>query len=232
MHSRNYLAVPLRRIHERTGRAPEGRPRLLQSGTAAIRLLDERDASAFRLLRLEALRELPDGFSPTYAEERDVPWTDYYRRFKEEWISGDNAIVGAFQGTRLVGAVGLRRWARVKQRHKAYIWILFVEPDARGSGTGRRLLNAVVAYARELEGLDQIQLSVSVESQSARSLYVSCGFESFGCERGALKVDDRSIDLELMALHFSESDAAGPACDAHAACVASLTSRRAVRPVH
>lgn len=169
-----------------------------------IRFLNEDDAPAFRLLRLEALRELPEGFGATYAEVRDEPWAVFDLRFRNEWTSGDNVILGAFRGPRLVGAIGFRRWTREKQRHKGYIWILFVEPDTRGQGTGRRLLRSVIAYARDLEGLHQIQLSVSEDGQAARSLYVACGFESFGCERDALKVHDRFIDLQLMALHLDK----------------------------
>jgi RimJ/RimL family protein N-acetyltransferase len=183
---------------------------VVHHGTKSIRFLEERDASAFRLLRLEALRELPELFSATYAEERELPREEYVRRFKEDWISGDNAIIGAFQGTRLVGGVGLRRWTREKQRHKAYIWILYVELDARGSGTGRQLLDAIITYSRDMEGLDQVQLSVSAESHLVRSLYASNGFRPYGREQGALKIDDRCVDLELMALYFAGSEADAP----------------------
>lgn len=171
--------------------------------TLEIRALDESHAEAFRMLRLHAFRELPDGFSPTYVEERDRPWEDYFQRFRAEWISGDNLILGAFLAGQLVGAIALRRCEREKQRHKGYIWIFFVEPAARRDGIGRHLLSAALEYARGLSGLQQVQLSVSAGSQSARSLYVSCGFEPFGCERRALKVPSGFVDLELMVLHFS-----------------------------
>lgn len=207
MHLRNFPGFPPSRNSERPGRADEERTWVEQRGTKSIRFLEERDASAFRLLRLEALRELPEAFSPTYAEERDMPWEEHSRRFKEQWISGDNAIVGAFQGARLVGVVGLRRWTREKQRHKAYIWILYVELDARERGIGKQLLDAIIAYGRDLEGLNQVQLSVSAENHPVRSLYASSGFRPYGCEQGALKINDRCIDLELMALHFVGSRA-------------------------
>ncbi len=168
-----------------------------------IRCLNESDAHSFQGLRLEALREFPEAFGMTYAEERDRPWLDYFRRFQTEWIADDNVILGAFRNGQLVGSLGLRRWEREKQRHKGYIWIFFVEPEVRGSGIGRRLLNDGLQYARQLPELMQVQLSVTAGSRSARSLYVSFGFEPFGLERKALKVQDTFIDLELMALHFS-----------------------------
>lgn len=174
-----------------------------QADPVEIRFLTEADARSFRALRLTALREFPEAFGMTYAEERDDYWPEYLQRFQTEWISGDNVILGAFLGGQLVGALGLRRWKREKQRHKGYIWIFYVEPEVRGNGLGRRLLNAGLQYARQLPELAQVQLSVAAGSQSARSLYVSLGFEPFGLERKALKVHDTFIDLELMALHLS-----------------------------
>lgn len=179
------------------------RPGFEPSDSLEIRCLNDADAKVFRMLRLEALREFPESFGMTYAEERDTAWPDFFRRFQDEWSSGDNVIFGAFLNGRLVGSLGLRRWTRDKQRHKGYIWIFYVMSEARGKGMGRRLLIAVLQYAHQLPELTQIQLSVSPQNQPARSLYVSFGFESFGLERAALRLQDRFIDLELMTLQLS-----------------------------
>lgn len=202
MHSRHVLSFSRLQTEDRTAQGVAEQAHACHGAPVHIRFLNGDDAPAFRLLRLEALRELPEGFGASYAEVRDEPWAAFDHSFRSEWTSGDNVILGAFQGPRLVGAVGLRRWTREKQRHKGYIWILFVEPGTRGRGTGRRLLGAAIAYARDLEGLQQIQLSVSEDGQAARSLYVACGFEPFGCERNALRIHDRFVDLQLMALHL------------------------------
>lgn len=167
-----------------------------------IRPLDNSDAHAFRVLRLQALCEYPEAFGATYVEERDSAWSDFIQRFRAEWISGDNMILGAFLGERLVGSLGFRRWDREKQRHKGYVWIFYVLPDARGEGIGRKLFRVAVEYARVLPDLEQLQLSVVTEGRTARSLYVSFGFESYGRERHALKLRDRYVDTELMVLHL------------------------------
>lgn len=170
--------------------------------TVEIRSLEESDALAFRGLWLNALREQPHAFSLTYDEAVDQRLPDFYRRFRSEWIAGDSVILGAFEAHRLVGAVGLRRWTREKQQHKAYIWMCYVEPAFRRRGVGRRLLAAAIERAHRMAGLDQIQLSVSTESQEARALYRSCGFEPFGYEHQALKSGGEFVDLELMVLHI------------------------------
>ena len=155
---------------------------LALSDAIEIRSLDASHARSFRVLRQKALREFPEAFSLTYTEERDTPWSDYLQRFSAEWTSGDSVILGAFRQEELVGAIGLRRWEREKLRHKSYIWVFFVDPAARRAGIGKRLFSTALQYAAELTDLEQIQLSVSTENQTARAIYVASGFEPFGRE--------------------------------------------------
>lgn len=168
-----------------------------------IRQLRESDAQAFRTLRRQALREFPEAFGLSHDEERNTSSSDFNQRFLTEWIAGENIILGAFSRDRLVGSIGLRRWNREKQRHKGYIWIFYTEPSLRGNGIGGRLLDAALRYAKTLAELEQIQLTVSAESRRARSLYLSFGFETFGYEQRSLKLPNRFVDVELMALHMT-----------------------------
>lgn len=177
------------------------------SGSRLIHALDIRplttaNAHEFQELRLQALCEYPEAFGATYREERESSWSSFVQRFEAEWISGDNMILGAFQEGRLVGSLGFRRWSREKQRHKGYIWIFYVTPDVRGRGIGTRLFRDALRYTGALPGLEQLQLSVAAEGRTALSLYAAFGFESYGCERRALKLGDRYVDTELMALHL------------------------------
>lgn len=177
------------------------------SGSRPIHALDIRSLTAanahqFHELRLQALCEFPEAFGATYMEARDSPWSSFIQRFEAEWIAGDNMIMGTFQEGRLVGSLGFRRWSREKQRHKGYIWLFYVTPNMRGQGIGTRLFRDALRYTGALPGLEQLQLSVAVEGRTARSLYAAFGFESYGCERRALKLGDRYVDTELMALHL------------------------------
>jgi RimJ/RimL family protein N-acetyltransferase len=180
------------------------------AGPIESRLLDDADAEAFRHLRRNALLEFPEAFSLTPDEEHADSKIEFLRRFQTEWTAGDSMILGAFSSARLVGALGMLRRTREKQRHKAYIWILFVEQGFRGYGIGRHLAATTFGIAFQQHGLEQIQLNVSVENSAARSFYLSCGFESFGCESRALKVQDQFIDSELMVLHLSQDERITP----------------------
>jgi ribosomal protein S18 acetylase RimI-like enzyme len=62
------------------------------------------------------------------------------------------------------------------------------------------MLQILLERASKIEGIEQIMLSVVTTQDAAVSLYRSLGFESFGCERGALKIGDRCLDEENMVL--------------------------------
>jgi ribosomal protein S18 acetylase RimI-like enzyme len=96
--------------------------------------------------------------------------------------------------------VGVGRQNRVKRRHVAQIWGMFVAPAHRGVGIGRALVLAAIEHARSLEGLRKIQLSVITTQPAARALYESLGFRSFGIDPEALCVDGKYLDEEYMNL--------------------------------
>ncbi len=90
-------------------------------------------------------------------------------------------------------------WGRegAKDVHKGYLWGMYVRPDARNTGVGRKLAEAVIDYARE--HVEILQLDVVSENKAARRLYASLGFVEYGIERKALKQHGRYYDEVLMA---------------------------------
>lgn len=179
----------------------------LEPGLTEIRTLTTSDIPAFRALRLDALRLHPESFVPTYEEERAVEGPAVAARFRDDWIRDGNFILGAYRDGWLVGAVGVKRWLRAKQRHKATVWLLYTQADARGQGTGRQLLTAAIDRCRLDPEIEMIQLSVGRESHTAHRLYHSLGFRSYGVEPRALRLDGHTyIDVELMALDIAHDD--------------------------
>jgi ribosomal protein S18 acetylase RimI-like enzyme len=173
----------------------------LGQGDIEVRALTTSDIPAFRALRLDALRLHPESFVPTYEEERSVDGSSVANKFRNDWIKDGNFILGAYRNGWLVGAIGVKRWPRQKQRHKATIWLLYTHADIRGQGTGRQLLIAAVERCRLDPDVEMVHLSVGRESTTARRLYTSLGFQSYGIEPRALKLGDYYyIDVEMMAL--------------------------------
>ncbi len=74
---------------------------------------------------------------------------------------------------------------------------MYVRPDARGAGVARRLVEAVIAYARVR--VELIQLSVVEGNEQARRLYARLGFVEYGIEKNSLKYGGRYYDEILMA---------------------------------
>lgn len=151
-----------------------------------LRLLGPADAQAFQQLRLDALRDAPSAFSSSYEEERDTPLAAVAEQLTAQ---PERFVIGAFENGRLIGIAGLHREEQAKLSHKAVLWGVYVAPDARKRGTGRKLLARGIEEAASMPGLTQINLSVNSANAAALALYEGLGFSSFGLERGYLRVD-------------------------------------------
>jgi ribosomal protein S18 acetylase RimI-like enzyme len=155
-----------------------------------IKLLSCADAQAYRDIRLEGLRQNPEAFASTFEDERGKPLDWFAERITQ------SQIFGAILAQELVGVVGLRAHADSKQRHKAMIWGMYVQPAARQFGIGERLIDAAVAHASD--HVEQLQLAVVTENEAARRLYAKAGFIEYGHQINALKHDGRYYDDVLM----------------------------------
>jgi ribosomal protein S18 acetylase RimI-like enzyme len=141
------------------------------------------DARALRALRLEALENHPEAFASSLEEEQGLPEAHYAD------VALRNVMHGAFVGPRLAGMAGFYVEVRAKMRHRGAIWGVYVQPDQRGHGLGRGVVEAV-------------SIHVATENQAARSLYLSLGFEPQGVDRGALRVAGRDVDEEHLVLRL------------------------------
>ena len=73
----------------------------------------------------------------------------------------------------------------------------------QGEGVGRRLMRELLSRAARLDGLEQVHLCVVAGNESARGLYASLGFETYGVEPNALIVDGKRFD-EAHMVYFLE----------------------------
>jgi len=156
-----------------------------------IRRLVPADAAAHRALMLEAYERHPDAFTSSTSERARLPVSWWAGRLPPG-DEADSVVIGAFdEEDRLVGAAGLSVEGRIKSRHKATLFGMYVAPAARSLGVGRQLVDAVLAVARARAGLRVVQLTVTQGNDAAQGLYERCGFASFGVEPMAVFVDGR-----------------------------------------
>lgn len=162
------------------------------------------DVAQYWQVRNQALKEFPDAFTTSYEEGVATAPEKLAKRFGGE--NFDDFVLGAFSATnKLLGCAGFEREKRTKQRHKGKVIGMVVIPDARGAGLGRKILAALLAEAKQLQGLEQILLSVTHSNEGAHALYISMGFATFGIEQNAIKVGQNYYDKEFMALNLTHA---------------------------
>src|ERR1700694_993449 len=103
-----------------------------------IRRLTEADARMFWDFRLKVLETEPNAFGESVEEHRLTTVDSLAQRLKSN--VADNFVLGAIDESMLVGTVGFYRMHQMKQRHKGWIWGVFVAPEYRGRGLARGLL--------------------------------------------------------------------------------------------
>jgi RimJ/RimL family protein N-acetyltransferase len=162
------------------------------------RKLQPGDAGSYRLVRLESLKNFPDSFGSTYAEESITPRLKFETLIEQSSVN--SFMFGAFCEGQLIGITGFHRAERRKTRHRGEIVQVYVDPKYRGQKVGENLVRMVVENAFEIEGIEQLELSVVANNSSATSIYKKLGFEIYGEQVNYFKDGARYWDQQFMEL--------------------------------
>jgi len=156
---------------------------------------DAADAIRYRDIRLEALTANPEAFASSFEFENAQPLSWFSERLDS------STVLGVFRDQELIAIATFAIQRGQKMAHKGVIWGMYVRPNARRAGIGRRLVEAILDLARQR--VELIQLTVVRDNEQARHLYASLGFQEYGIERNALKQDGRYYDEVLLAKELS-----------------------------
>lgn len=167
-----------------------------------IRPLTPADAPAFVALRKQSFST--DPLSWDHLPDKEVSVDVWAPRLVE---TENDVVFGYFLtdvpgAPVLAGMIGLQRPEKVKRRHRAMVWGVYVSPAARGQRAASKLLDAVIDRAKSMEGLDHLILSLSNHATAAHKLYTRAGFVEWGRELRAARTGNTWMDEIHMRLDF------------------------------
>lgn len=158
------------------------------------------DTGRFTRLRREALQEEPLAFGSSTEDDR----LSFESAEKALADAANQAVFGLYADNRLMGMVGIMRTDKVKEKHKAHIWGMYVSRALRRNGAGKALLNAAIQKANEWPGVSQIHLTVTETAVEAKHLYERAGFLEWGREPKALCSGGTVVDEHHFVLQLSK----------------------------
>ncbi len=130
-----------------------------------VRALSEDEWDEYRSIRLEALRESPEAFVATYAEEEQYDedfWRLRMRRSQRLLAEVDGEAVGT-------ASVGFSE----EEDHVAELFGLWVTPSLRGTGLATKL---VAAGAKAAQEAGRTHLTYWVGTDNARAVAFASGY--------------------------------------------------------
>ena len=138
-----------------------------------VRAATMEEWQVLRDIRLDALRDAPNAFGSTYAEQAASIETDWRRRISRGGTFF--AYSPEVDGNKPAGLVG----AFQEKPVTVELVSLWVRPQARGLGVGEALVDAVIKWARARNAAS-VHLWFTEMNFHARMLYERCGFTPTG----------------------------------------------------
>ncbi|HEY2877954.1 GNAT family N-acetyltransferase [Nocardioides sp.] len=146
---------------------------------ATLRRLGPDDWETFRTIRLAALADSPDAFGSTLAREQPYGEDDWRRRLTGPVYVVEDPHPVAVGGT-------------FDNDGTPHIWGMWTDPDHRGRGHARRILDALIPPDTSA------QLDVNITNGDARIVYERYGFVGTGEVEPLRPGSDLQIELMVL----------------------------------
>lgn len=137
-----------------------------------IKKLSEKNWKEFRELRLEALNTDPAAFGSSFEEE--VLFS------QKEWKKRIHDILFATFNNKPVGMIVYVFEEKLKIKHIANIYGVFVKKEFRGQKIGEQLIKNAISVISKRKDIIKIKLNVNPDQKSAVKLYEKYGFKITG----------------------------------------------------
>ena len=156
------------------------------------------DSKSYREIRLDALQRFPENFGSSYEAESLKPKLAFEIVIEQQ--TGNNFIIGAFDGDKLIGICGFAQENGPKIQHRGLIIQMYIQPDYQGKKLGQQLLQATIGAAFKIPEVEQLALGVISHNRSAAKIYEQAGFTEFGMQPHYIKIGDKYLHQRLMLL--------------------------------
>lgn len=144
-----------------------------------------------RAIRVRALADTPEAFGQTLAQAQALSDEEYTRRTQTAALGQERTFIVAEDGNAdWIGMIaGHDEGARVA------LLSMWVAPDRRGVGLGKRLIQSLLQWAAA-KPAHEMYLFVGEHNRPARALYASMGFTPSGRSE-PLPWNAAIIDIEM-----------------------------------
>jgi len=159
-------------------------------------------------IRDAELADLPRIFAIYNAEvEHGIATFDVVPKDPEadaDWLTGRDGIhpvIVADGGGEVLGWASIGPWSPKGAYRRTGEVSVYVDEAARGRGIGGRLLEALVARARDSD-VRVLLARLALPNPASMAIHEAAGFRSFGIQRECGEKLGRVLDVELLDLHL------------------------------
>lgn len=144
----------------------------------------------YKALRLEALKSDPTAFGSSYTEEVKLSENEWKKRIK-------NALF-ALLNDKPTGMIVYVFGKKLKIKHIANIYGVYVKKEYRNQGAGKRLVASAISLIKKNKNIIKINLNVNPKQKAAVRLYKRYGFKTIGVLKKDLYVNGKFYDELIM----------------------------------
>lgn len=115
--------------------------------------------------------------------------------------STTGAVFLAKRNGKIIGNASFTGLTRPRLRHRGEVGLSVLRAEW-GQGVGSKLMETVLAFARDTARAEIVSLEVRSDNARAIALYKKYGFEKIGCFKGFFKLNGDLVDFDLMNLYL------------------------------
>lgn len=169
---------------------------ILKDGTTCI-LRSPNEYDAEKMIEYLKVTSEETHFMVRYPEEINITIDKEMEILKDNLISSQNMMIGAFINNELAGNAGISCVRNhIKLKHRA-VFGISIKQKYWNNGIGNALIKEIIEQAKQI-GYEQIELGVFSDNEKAVTLYKKYGFEVWGNTKNAFKLKDGTYRDELI----------------------------------